>query len=100
LSAEKELEKWKRKVSSLVNDIRKIEEIHGVRIPVRVIIVRRKGCDSTTLILLSFRNPRLNSLENAPAMDVEPSRLVWGAFPVLEEVRSRFEAWPEFQEIA
>ena len=49
MSAEKELEKWKRKASSFVEDIRKIEEIHGVRMPVRVIIVRREGCDSTTL---------------------------------------------------
>jgi len=49
LSAEKELEKWKRKASSFFDDIRKIEEIHGVRIPVRVIIVWREGCDSTTL---------------------------------------------------
>ena len=43
MSAEKELEKWKRKASYFFNDIRKIEEIHGVRIPVRVIIVWREG---------------------------------------------------------
>lgn len=49
MSAEKELEKWKRKASSFFDDIRKIEEMHGVRRPVNVIIVRRKGCDSTTL---------------------------------------------------
>jgi hypothetical protein len=49
LSAEKELEKWKRKASSFFDDIRKIEEMHGVRRPVNVIIVWRKGYDSTTL---------------------------------------------------
>ena len=43
MSAEKELEKWKRKASSFFNDIRKIEEIPGVRRPVRVIIVWREG---------------------------------------------------------
>ena len=31
------------------DDIRKIEEMHGVRRPVNVIIVWRKGYDSTTL---------------------------------------------------
>jgi len=31
LSAKKELEKWKRKGSSFFNDIKKNEEIHGVR---------------------------------------------------------------------
>ena len=47
-----------------------------------------------------FQEPSFQTLGNAPAMAVEPSRLVWGDFPVREEVRGRFEAWPEFQEIA
>ena len=43
MSAEKELEKWKRKASSFFNDIRKIEEIHRVRIPVKISTDRREG---------------------------------------------------------
>jgi len=43
LSVEKEFEKWSMKASSFVKDIRKVEEEHGVKIPVKINIVLSEG---------------------------------------------------------